>query len=130
MVSTMQLQDVQKYVPSDSRNLCACLDCKLIMTANQWERIKICPNCRSNVADNNVTSDFVGMISLMMPRESWVAKWNEIRTYIPGVYAINIPITGGDLDGGHEVGGISSNKRHKAKEDEDLDGFVVPDSTM
>ena len=70
------------------------------------------------------------MISLMMPRESWVAKWNEIRTFIPGVYAINIPITGGDQDGGHEVGGMSSNKRHKAKEDEDLDGFVVPDSTM
>ena len=26
----------------------------------------------------------------MMPRESWVAKWNEIRTCIPGVYAINV----------------------------------------
>ena len=31
------------------------------------------------------------MISVMMPRESWVAKWNEIRECIPGVYAINVP---------------------------------------
>ena len=31
------------------------------------------------------------MISLMMPRESWVAKWNELRQVIPGVYAVNVP---------------------------------------
>ena len=31
------------------------------------------------------------MVSLIMPRESWVAKWNEIHTLMPGVYAINVP---------------------------------------
>ena len=30
------------------------------------------------------------MISVMMPRESWVAKWNEIKTCMPGIYAINV----------------------------------------
>lgn len=37
------------------------------------------------------TPDFVGMISIMMPRESWVAKWNDISERIPGVYATNVP---------------------------------------
>ena len=31
------------------------------------------------------------MVSIIMPRESWVAKWNDIRSFMPGVYAINVP---------------------------------------
>jgi len=65
------------------------MNCKLIMNEGQWSRLHgRCPNCRSEV---ETTQDYVGMISLMMPQESWVAKWNDIRNCIPGVYAINVP---------------------------------------
>ena len=30
------------------------------------------------------------MISLIMPNESWVAKWNLLEDSMPGVYAIKI----------------------------------------
>ena len=37
-------------------------------------------------------ADFVGMISVMMVKDSWVARWNEILPNAqPGVYAINVP---------------------------------------
>ena len=37
-------------------------------------------------------ADFVGMISVMMVKDSWVARWNEIMPNAqPGVYAINVP---------------------------------------
>ena len=31
------------------------------------------------------------MISLILPTESWVAKWNRMTQNIPGIYAIAIP---------------------------------------
>ena len=30
------------------------------------------------------------MISIMVPTESWVAKWNGIQNNMPGVYAMNV----------------------------------------
>lgn len=83
------MTDVSKYVPNDLKNLCACVRCKLIMNETQWTHLSgRCPNCRD---DHEKTQDFVGMISVMMPQESWVSKWNEITLCIPGVYAINVP---------------------------------------
>ena len=30
------------------------------------------------------------MISLFMPNNSWVAKWNNLEDRVPGIYAISI----------------------------------------
>ena len=53
----------------------------------------------------------------MMPSQSWVAKWNEIRTCIPGVYAINI---------NHVDQEIEDERREAAREEADND-FIVGD---
>ena len=73
-----------------------------------------CPNCNDRTER---TQDFVGMISVMMPSQSWVAKWNEIRTCIPGVYAINI---------NHVDQEIEDERREAAREEADND-FIVGD---
>ena len=57
----------------------------------------MCPNCKREI---DATPDYIGMISVIMPKESWVAKWNEILECIPGVYAINVPNYNED-DGQH-----------------------------
>ena len=46
-----------------------------------------CPNC-GEVTE--CTREFSGVISIMIPQESWVAKYNEMRTCMPGVYALHL----------------------------------------
>ena len=36
------------------------------------------------------TSLFSGLVSMMMPNNSWVAKWNGISDLKPGIYAVKI----------------------------------------
>ena len=124
------LSDYERYVPNpcDNRNLSACLACKLIMHESQWSKLHWkCPNCRVDV---DVTQDFVGMISLMMPQESWVARWNEIRYCIPGVYAIKVPEANEDEEEEEVQRGVKGKKGKTGKEheeDDDMRDFLVPD---
>ena len=83
----IKLQNLQPYVPEDMKKMSACAYCKLILDERQWEAKKFkCPNCK-NDAD---LKDFNGMITVMMPPESWVAKWNGLNTKMPGVYAMHL----------------------------------------
>lgn len=104
-------------VPKDLRGLRACLVCSLIkvrllglknqvststqnfpfQTVEQFE-YDGCDNCESflrmkknkdkvmDVTSNN----FDGMIALMSPEDSWVAKWQRINRFTKGVYAISV----------------------------------------
>ena len=36
------------------------------------------------------TSHFEGMVSMLEPKDSWVAKWQKLVKHSPGVYAIEI----------------------------------------
>ncbi|GAC77081.1 hypothetical protein PANT_24d00032 [Moesziomyces antarcticus T-34] len=36
------------------------------------------------------TSNFDGMISMLRPDESWVAKWQRIEKRLPGLYAVKV----------------------------------------
>ena len=127
MASKLQLTDVAKYVPQDNRNLNACVLCKIIMTESQWRRQNDnCPNC---MKAPTLTPDFVGMISVMMPKESWVAKWNKVMTCIPGVYAINIPQA---ADGYLEDEGdmVRAAGDHDYGQEDQMDDFIVDDNTI
>jgi len=42
-------------------------------------------NCR-----NYTTAFFEGQVAVMDPRDSWVAKWLHVDSYLPGVYAISV----------------------------------------
>lgn len=33
---------------------------------------------------------FTGMISVFMPSQSWVVKWNKLEGVKPGIYAIRL----------------------------------------
>ena len=127
MINNKQIQDVGKYAPRGNKNLQACSTCKLIMQEAQWRKMEEkCPNCTVRILPN---SDFVGMISVMMPRESWVAKWNEIRTCMPGLYAINVPQNDEeDQDEGSEAGYLETKKRRKnAYTEKSDDSFIAQD---
>ena len=98
------------------------------MQEAQWTRLhERCPNCDRGTER---TQDFVGMISTMMPRESWVAKWNEIRTCVPGVYAINVTMLNEDDDLEQERFSRARGANGHSNidyEDDDLDDFIAKD---
>ncbi|KAK6625147.1 Transcription elongation factor SPT4 [Polyplax serrata] len=84
-------------VPKDLKNLRACLVCSLIKTLDQFE-YDGCDNCdeflrmknnRENIYDCT-SSNFDGMIALMSPDDSWVAKWQRINRFVKGIYAISV----------------------------------------
>lgn len=57
-----------------------------------------CPNCEdflrlagSSEAIQECTSQvFEGLITLADPSKSWVAKWQRLDSYVPGVYATKV----------------------------------------
>ncbi|KAF7987374.1 hypothetical protein HCN44_003136 [Aphidius gifuensis] len=84
-------------LPKDLKGLRACLNCSLIKTVDQFE-IDGCDNCdgflhmknnRENVTECT-SSNFDGMIAVMSPEDSWVAKWQRISTLKKGIYAISV----------------------------------------
>nr|CAG4649051.1 EOG090X0NWO [Polyphemus pediculus] len=84
-------------VTKDLRNMRACLVCALIKTMDQFE-FDGCENCdeflrmknnKDNIFDCTSTN-FDGMIALMSPEDSWVAKWQRINRKCKGVYAISV----------------------------------------
>ena len=84
------------------------------MTAEQWDSIDECPNCK--ISNPILHDDFVGMVSLIIPTSSWVARYNfgDMKNRIPGIYALSIP-TGEEDDG---------------ENDEGDEGFVVGDDNI
>lgn len=74
-----------------------------------------CPNCeevlglRGNVdAIQECTSQvFEGIIALGDPKHSWVAKWQRLQDYKPGIYATKVVGTlPGDIEGDLQSAGI------------------------
>lgn len=81
--------------PLVGKRLRACMNCSLIQTVNEF-REKGCPNCpflntnKSRSLGACTSSSFKGAIFLMNPRISWVARWQRINQYIPGMYAMTV----------------------------------------
>ena len=86
-LAKLKQADYQMPDTHKEKQLRACCSCRLIMSDSQWNK-KSCPNCREERPQ--VTSQFTGMISLCMPSNSWVAKWNNLEGREPGIYAISI----------------------------------------
>ncbi|KAH8041664.1 hypothetical protein HPB51_017466 [Rhipicephalus microplus] len=82
-------------IPKDLRNLRACLLCSMIKTFEQFE-FDGCDNCDEYLHMKNnrdmvydcTSSNFDGMIALMNPEDSWVAKWQRIREAEPASLAV------------------------------------------
>mmetsp|Transcript_25227 Transcript_25227/g.42026 ORF Transcript_25227/g.42026 Transcript_25227/m.42026 type:complete len:123 (-) Transcript_25227:122-490(-) len=83
-------------VPNEFKALRSCLRCSLIKTFEQFID-RGCENCEflamegdSRKVQECTTSYFEGAIALVEPRGSWVAKWQRVSQFYPGMYAIDI----------------------------------------
>eukprot|EP00428_Durinskia_dybowskii_P077903 CAMPEP_0170354380 /NCGR_PEP_ID=MMETSP0117_2-20130122/72_1 /TAXON_ID=400756 /ORGANISM="Durinskia baltica, Strain CSIRO CS-38" /LENGTH=123 /DNA_ID=CAMNT_0010608335 /DNA_START=62 /DNA_END=433 /DNA_ORIENTATION=- len=94
------MMDEDEYItadiPEEFKALRACLRCSLIKTFEQFND-KGCENCEFIDMEGNkgrieecTTSYFEGTIALIEPQGSWVAKWQRIAQYQPGMYAMEM----------------------------------------
>jgi transcription elongation factor SPT4 len=91
------LSATMDIVPKDLRHLRACLVCSLVKTVEQFE-LDGCDNCESflglqnnrDAIDDCTSSNFDGLIAMMAPEDSWVAKWQRIRNLKRGCYAVSV----------------------------------------
>ncbi|CAI2386144.1 unnamed protein product [Moneuplotes crassus] len=80
-----------KTPPSSMRKLRACLICSLIKTEEQFYQ-EGCDNCATafDGVDGGTTPNFSGMISMMDPDSSWVARYKRLQKLVPGCYAVDV----------------------------------------
>jgi len=86
----------QTVIPTEVRKLRACLVCGLVKTFEQF-LVGGCENCHTflnmiedrDSVDECTTANFEGLIAMMNPAGSWVAKWQRMkRSVTPGCYAV------------------------------------------
>lgn len=123
--------------PDSVKRLRACKRCKLIKTEEQFVQYA-CDNCpqpdkagkgyRAEWMESNTTDDYDGMVSMMQPDSSWVARWlsmkyrdDEGRTvaFKPGLYAIALPGEDAIAAAGEEVEENSSDEYEDEEEAEE-----------
>jgi transcription elongation factor SPT4 len=83
-------------LPDELKGLKACLSCSLVKTYTQFLD-QGCDNCEylkmkddTRKVKSCTTSYFEGLIGLVEPQNSWVAKWQRIVQMKPGMYAISV----------------------------------------
>ncbi|POY73681.1 hypothetical protein BMF94_3216 [Rhodotorula taiwanensis] len=82
---------------SSAKKLRACLMCSFVATPAEFRK-QGCPNCDDRLemrgdADRVMsctTAQFDGVIAMIRPDESWVAKWQRNEKHVPGVYAVRV----------------------------------------
>ena len=82
------LKEAMSHIPNDTkdRNLRACMKCYLIMTSKQWSSIRQC----ENGCPKEITPNFSGMTSMILPSQSWVARYHGLSGFKPGIYALKL----------------------------------------
>jgi transcription elongation factor SPT4 len=95
----MELEEDEErlpVVPLGDRKLRACLVTGLVKTEEQWVR-----DGNDNVpclvlrGDREMmfectSADFDGMVAMMQPNSSWVARYQAIGNFVPGCYALRV----------------------------------------
>jgi transcription elongation factor SPT4 len=86
------------FIPTNQqRNMRACMVCSIVRTQHQF-MTQGCPNCEeilelANNSEqiNDCTSQvFEGLISVADTNRSWVARYQRLEGYVPGVYATQV----------------------------------------
>lgn len=75
--------------PKELKKLRACTKCKLIKTESQWLSERMCENC-GDFREDNITSNFKGLLIFTDPKHSWAAKWLINQDIYPGMYCISV----------------------------------------
>lgn len=83
-------------LPSSMSGHRACMRCGLVKCFNQFYESG-CENCpflefegRQDRVERCTTSDFDGVFSMVNPDDSWVARYEGVSTFLPGVYALKM----------------------------------------
>ena len=89
-------EDAPAAPPDEMKALRACKVCTLVKTFTQFVN-RGCDNCEwMELADREdrvaecTSAFFEGMISVVSPGESWVARWQRLDNLKPGVYAMEV----------------------------------------
>ena len=86
------------FVPGNQqRYLRACMVCSIVQVQQRFIR-EGCPNCETFLGLQNhpdtvqecTSQVFEGLITLADPAQSWVARWQRLDGYVPGVYAVKV----------------------------------------
>ncbi|TNV75513.1 hypothetical protein FGO68_gene11734 [Halteria grandinella] len=116
-----------EFVPNSMKHLRACVFCKLVLNQEKWRRYETCPNCQDSRGLKDTTDQFESLISLVLPRQSWVAECQAMKTLIPGVYAMAVQQEHFDFT--QRKGAGEAGEDYDDEDDEDdLDGFIVKDT--
>ncbi|KAH7117943.1 Spt4/RpoE2 zinc finger-domain-containing protein [Dendryphion nanum] len=83
--------------PNQQRNMRACMVCSVVRTTQQFQT-QGCPNCESFLelrgnldAVQECTSQvFDGLMTVSDTSRSWVARYQRLEGYVPGVYAVQV----------------------------------------
>jgi len=82
--------------PSQFRTLRACMICAFVQTSSKFKS-NGCPNCiqvlqnlGSDVVDDITSPVFEGLVALREPTRSWVARWQRVDGFVPGMYAVKV----------------------------------------
>ncbi|KAF5324469.1 hypothetical protein D9611_004525 [Ephemerocybe angulata] len=114
-------------IPSQARSkqLRACLLCSIIQVPADFRK-NGCPNCEEIVGLKGnperittcTTTFFEGVISVIDPDNSWVARWQRTSKYARGMYAIRVKgRIPEDIEANLEVRGIKYRPRDQTDQD-------------
>src|SRR5438874_1728896 len=81
--------------PAKMKDLRACIPCLLVKTYQQFDA-EGCENCDKgefsvkDKVDDCTTMAFEGLMAMTWPERSWVARWQFVSNFVPGVYALKV----------------------------------------
>jgi len=89
--------DLGYTTPGQARSLRACMVCSVVQLYSRFLSHG-CPNCEAVLNLTNApeaiaectSANFNGVMAVMEPSRSWVARWQRVDGYIPGVYAVQV----------------------------------------
>eukprot|EP00310_Coccolithus_braarudii_P015862 CAMPEP_0183349390 /NCGR_PEP_ID=MMETSP0164_2-20130417/13593_1 /TAXON_ID=221442 /ORGANISM="Coccolithus pelagicus ssp braarudi, Strain PLY182g" /LENGTH=113 /DNA_ID=CAMNT_0025521099 /DNA_START=8 /DNA_END=349 /DNA_ORIENTATION=- len=92
-------------VPKGDRKLRACKVTGLVKTEDQWlqdgnDNIDVLDTRDRELMFEVTSPNFEGLVAMMKPTESWVARWQGIVKLVPGCYALRVR---GELSSEHQV---------------------------
>jgi transcription elongation factor SPT4 len=111
--------------PNQQRNMRACMVCSVVRTQQQF-LTQGCPNCEEILElagnpeqINDCTSQvFEGLITVADTSRSWVARYQRLEGYRPGVYATQVEgILPDDVISAVENAGINYVPRDGSEQD-------------
>ncbi|EFA76981.1 transcription initiation factor Spt4 [Heterostelium album PN500] len=77
--------------PTNFKSAKACTGCGLVKTQQQFDE-NGCENCGGGRrrASTTTTPNFEGVIAVLKPNESWIARKQGLDSRVPGCYALNM----------------------------------------